>query len=440
MRALACALTAAVLTAAPATAGPRADGRWRTDGYGSILTIDAGHLRAYETTAISCLPGRSAERTGESSDGTVTFATEDGEILRVRAEDRTGRLHIDGDPGHQTLRRTAALPSRCATPPATDPLTTFDVFWQTFAENYPFFAAKGIDWQRVRDRYRPQVTEANLAETLDAMIAPLHDAHVGILVPGRPPYVHVRPGTTIPSPDEDRRVSAYIERRDLHTTMRTYAQGRIGYAELPHRLGYLRVSGFTGYTDTDDFAANSAELARALDAVITPSLRGLIIDLRLNGGGDDELGLQVAARLTARPYVAYAKRARNDPADPARFTAPQPIRVRPAHAPLYRGPIALLTGGETFSAGETFVQALMERTPRPIRIGANTQGVFSDILDRSLPNGWAFGLPNEEFLTQTGRTFDGAGIPPDIRTPVFTEKEFAHDRDSAFDRAVARLS
>jgi hypothetical protein len=34
------------------------------------------------------------------------------------------------------------------------PLGTFDVFWTTYAENYPFFALKGIDWNAVRDRDR----------------------------------------------------------------------------------------------------------------------------------------------------------------------------------------------------------------------------------------------------------------------------------------------
>ncbi|MEK8169447.1 hypothetical protein NKH77_05490 [Streptomyces sp. M19] len=30
-------------------------------------------------------------------------------------------------------------------------------------------------------------------------------------------------------------------------------------------------------------------------------------------------------------------------------------------------------------------------------------------------------LPNEEFLTRTGRTFDGTGIPPHSDEPVFAE-------------------
>jgi C-terminal processing protease CtpA/Prc len=44
-----------------------------------------------------------------------------------------------------------------------------------------------------------------------------------------------------------------------------------------------------------------------------------------------------------------------------------------------------------------------------------------------------FILPNEEFRTRDGHTFDGVGIPPDLHTPVFTDEEFAADRDSAFE-------
>ncbi|TXS32155.1 hypothetical protein EAO74_07165 [Streptomyces sp. gb1(2016)] len=119
---------------------------------------------------------------------------------------------------------------------------------------------------------------------------------------------------------------------------------------------------------------------------------------------------------------------------------PQSIPVVPARdTPRYNGPVAVLTAGTTVSAGETFTQALIDRPGRTVRIGESTQGVFSDTLDRRLPNGMEVWLPNEEFLTRSGRTFDGAGIPPHIRTPVFTEKEFADNRDSAFDTAVAVL-
>jgi len=243
-------------------------------------------------------------------------------------------------------------------------------------------------------------------------------------------------------------VKKFIVERDLARApyRRDFAAGRITYADLPDGgPGYLRVSGFGGYTTADhgSYAANLAELDKALDTVLTTErtrrLPGLIIDVRINGGGSDALGIHLAERLTDRPYVAYAKRARNDPADPTRHTRPEPIPVLPAHAPRYSGPVAVLTGGSTVSAGETFTQALMDRPGRTLRIGQPTQGVFSDVMSRKLPNGMTAWLPNEEFLTHTGHTFDGTGIPPQITEPVFTKEEFAHNRDSAFDRTVSLL-
>ena len=74
---------------------------------------------------------------------------------------------------------------------------------------------------------------------------------------------------------------------------------------------------------------------------------------------------------------------------------------------------------ELSSSGETTTQALMGRRPHVVRIGENTQGVFSDVLGRRLPNGWTFGLPNEVFRTADGKTFDGPGIPPDVLPQIF---------------------
>jgi len=58
------------------------------------------------------------------------------------------------------------------------------------------------------------------------------------------------------------------------------------------------------------------------------------------------------------------------------------------------------------------------------------------VLDRELPNGWTFGLGNEEYFAPDGRNYEGVGIPPTVPTPVFTESEFAQRRDSALDSAL----
>jgi C-terminal processing protease CtpA/Prc len=90
----------------------------------------------------------------------------------------------------------------------------------------------------------------------------------------------------------------------------------------------------------------------------------------------------------------------------------------------------------TISAGETFTMALLDRAPAPSRIGSTTQGVFSDVMQRTLPNGWTFDLGNEVYLAPDGRNYEGEGIPPTIPVPVFTPDELARHRDSALDTAL----
>jgi C-terminal processing protease CtpA/Prc len=156
-------------------------------------------------------------------------------------------------------------------------------------------------------------------------------------------------------------------------------------------------------------------------------------------GGDDQLGLAIAARLTSKAYMAYAIQARSDPKEPNRYTQLQPVVVRPSTRPVFNGPVVELIGPITMSAAETFTQALMERTPRVMRIGENTQGVFCDVLDRHLPNGWSFGLPNAVYRTSEGRAFDVKGVPPDIAVPVFADDDITARRDPGMSAAIDLL-
>ncbi|CAI4168946.1 hypothetical protein CCOS2040_17005 [Streptomyces albidoflavus] len=141
--------------AAPAATAhqPATDGIWRTDGYGTVLSIRNGTFQEYQTTAVSCLKGDSAQRTGPG-----TYTTPDGTVLTVRTRGSRDRasLRVDGSVGDRGLRRIPELPDACTRPAPEDPLAAFDVFWQSFEENYPFFSAKGIDWHALRDQYRPR--------------------------------------------------------------------------------------------------------------------------------------------------------------------------------------------------------------------------------------------------------------------------------------------
>ena len=100
-------------------------------------------------------------------------------------------------------------------------------------------------------------------------------------------------------------------------------------------------------------------------------------------------------------------------------------------------PMAMAVGAR--ASISPFLMALMGRRPRIRRIGAATQGVFSDVLDRRLPNGWRLVLPNEVYATEDGRTFDVVGVPPDVVAPDFSTRAIAEGRDASLEEALAIL-
>lgn len=424
------------------------DGTWRSEGYGWVFDIRGDSLRAREVTAVSCIASFRAHRAAAPA-GAVAAFTFDGSPTTVQVLSGPSvdvmRLHLEGSASDYIIRRIGAAPAICDKETAKDAQATFDVLWQNYAEHYPFFALKQVDWNAVRTTYRPRAATASPAELFDIfreMIEPLHDSHTFLLATD----ISRRTGGRRPDPDSigasgRPRITEIMTSKYLRTPLRTWAQGRVSFGYLPDSIGYMRITGFAGYTPEGSYRSQLAALEAALDTIFadTRGWRGLVIDVRVNGGGADPLGLAIAARLTAAPYTAYAKVARSDPRDPTKMTERQVSVVSPSARPGWRGSVVELTSRYSVSAAETFTQALMGRRPAIARVGEHTQGVFSDVLSRTLPNGWRIGLPNELFLTEQGTSFDGPGIPPTVPVPTFTKADLEAGRDPGLERAMLLL-
>jgi hypothetical protein len=425
------------------------DGVWRSEGYGRLLEVEGKQLRIYEVTAVSCIPSWTATRTDEKVDGAEAVFRLTGAPLRIDVTaGPTPDARYFGPRGAASRMLCHRLTRRpdLATRPADTPVANFDVFWTTYAENYPFFALRKVDWDAARTRYRPRVKPDTKPEELFAifeqMIEPLHDAHTFLGAQAMKKQFHgERPDPSPLGPKDFDRITAIIQKH-LRGESHTAANGRIRYGMLTDSVGYLRIAGFAGYSATPDFDEGARALEAALDEALRgcEKWRGLVVDVRANGGGSDVYGVMVASRLAPHDYLAFAKKARSDPRDPRLFTPLQETWVRPGRKPRFEGPVVLLTGRHSVSAAETFTMALMGRRPAVTRVGENTQGVFSDVLGRRLPNGWRFGLPNEIFVTRSGEAFDGPGIPPDVTVPVFPRADLENGRDGALDKALQILA
>ena len=290
------------------------------------------------------------------------------------------------------------------------------------------------------------------------MILPFHNAHTNINAASiNRQYVGYKPDseigrklqtTTLSGKEildlfnqEAQRTKDIIESKYSPGKLRSYCNDMIQFGMLRNSIGYLRIVGFAGYAKEGGFEQDAITLEATLDDVFTNAkkMNGLIIDVRVNPGGADPLCLAIASRLTGAKYLAYSKVTRNSLSGPLLFTTPQPAWVEVSTRPGYRGKVIILLGSATISGGETFAMALMGRKPHVMTIGENTQGVFSDVVGRKLPNGWNFGLPNELYLSKTGKSFDGRGVPPDIRVPVYPKAGRENGRDDALEKALEVL-
>jgi hypothetical protein len=431
------------------------DGLWASNGYGLLLEIDRADVRVWQTTSGSCLLAFNARRIQELPEGAeAVFVTPEGAgqltvMIKKTASDER-QLQVLGTASEIGLKRLTSKPSVCAAAVDKNSIRNLEVFAESFREFYPSFQNKKIDWEAAVAQAKQSLgnssDEQALFKTLQGLIAPLQDAHTFINAPS---LNDLEFQGFRNSPTSPRTFPELIEHRETIAGiigktvpgLQEYANKklRFGWLDRAAGIGYLRLTGFEKFLSDGRFSAQLEALEGALDKIFTPDLRKLVIDVRINPGGFDAFGLAVISRLTDTKFTAYRKFARAFSADkPDAITAVQDVIVTPSTRSRFTGPLVVMTSGFTVSAGETFVLGLMQR-PNITRIGTNTQGAFSDMQTRVLPNGWSFGLPNETYETPNGQRFEGIGIAPEMEVPSFSDEQLAQSQDLPLEAALKKL-
>lgn len=82
------------------------------------------------------------------------------------------------------------------------------------------------------------------------------------------------------------------------------------------------------------------------------------------------------------------------------------------------------------SASDNFALA-MRTLPHVTLVGETTSGCQADMYRGSLPNGWQFSCANTLFVDQNGFSWEGIGIPPDLR-----QKNRQEDIDKGLDKPL----
>lgn len=404
-------------------------GIWRSIGYGIWFTVEEDAVNIYQTTAMSCLHFADVpEIIYEPQSVTLQGVTLAGVGQGLGAADyqltlKDDLLNFEVGKLHPIQAvRAEALPPVCDEITPNTPETTFETFWHLFNENFAFFDVRDVDWQSAYEPYRPMITpettEEELFSILQEMVAPLGDGHVSIIAPFNYYTALKTPGWLEGMSEEELpEVALSAITPYLIDEPRYAADEVILYGNVAENVGYINITAFE-VSDTDMLAEAMTDLLAEF-----ANVKAIIIDIRLNPGGDDTMGMFIAGHFTDDRHLVSRKSVWFEDA----FHSIMEVYVEPTTDAPFTGDVYLLTSRMSLSAAETFTLA-MKTLPNVTIVGESTNGMLSDSWFVVLPNGWAGTLSNEQYLSDGGVVYEGVGVPPDIEM-LITAEDFAAGHD-----------
>ncbi|MDN5201461.1 S41 family peptidase [Fulvivirgaceae bacterium BMA10] len=306
--------------------------------------------------------------------------------------------------------------------PANDPVNNFETLWNTMNDRYVFFDYKGIDWDSIYQIYRPQIqntmTDQALFDVMEEMLGLLRDGHVNL-----------RSGFDVSFYDGF--YKGHPENFDFQLLEENYLgnykiTGSL-INDIIDSVGYIRYRSFNlPIRENDlDFLVNRFK-----------GLKGIIIDVRNNEGGDPANAYRFVERIADQRRHIYTTKYKNGPGKND-FTVSDKAFIEPTgDHPRFHQKIVLLTNRKSYSA-TNFFTAMLRVFPNVTVIGDQTGGGGGAPVGYELPNGWACNFSTSITYLPDGFIIED-GIPPDIRVDMSTQDKLI-GKDTILERALSEL-
>ncbi len=188
-----------------------------------------------------------------------------------------------------------------------------------------------------------------------------------------------------------------------------------------------RVKPDIGYVRFNLFLDPANLMAKFEDAVKgCAKCRGFVIDLRGNPGGLAILGASMAGFFIDQPDTKLGTLYQRD------LTLKLFVNPR---LEAYAGPLAILVDGASVSTSEIMAGGLQD-LKRARVFGTRTAGAALPSLVEQLPNGDLFQYAMANYISEGGRSLEGAGVTPDVEAAP-TRAALLAGKDPALDAAVS---
>uniref|UniRef100_A0A7S2XKS6 Tail specific protease domain-containing protein n=1 Tax=Attheya septentrionalis TaxID=420275 RepID=A0A7S2XKS6_9STRA len=391
------------------------DGIWTFRGYGYTISVTNGTATAFEETDTTCITNPNLHMLISSSQ-----VEENGNVAKLTAYRFVPYFVLDKTDSFQAACANGPTPTVDEDGYTRDALEIFDVLDQTFVEHFAHFENHlegGMsEWvmktMEERNKLISDSADEELLSAFDSLLVPLDDYHTWVKDENNDFLVWSHPflASTFQNEFEqqndlndwemyqqDNIISPWRENAGSYMTSLTLEESGLAWGKTTENIGYMWLQ-----TVPNAFAP---EFEGALVALNDTD--ALVIDIRINAGGSDETALLIASYFASKPFLAFTKQAVGEDV--------VEVNVQPSEK-VYNGPVVMIISRETYSAAETLPLAMMQ-LPQVTLLGRNTGGSYSE-LPKTLPNGWAFSLFAEVYLSPDGVDYDHVGIPPEILPEV----------------------
>ncbi len=307
--------------------------------------------------------------------------------------------------------------------PGTEPEEIFEQVWKFTDENYSFFEFKDINWDSVKTVYETkiydQMNDEALFDTLANMLYLLRDGHVNLSS----------------SFNRSRNWSWYLDylpNHDADLIQRNYFQDQQQYVGPFQLMDF----GDVGYIYYGSFMKNVSQSNMDYVKEKFKNHKGLIIDVRNNGGGSILNVYAIANNFVDKEIDAAYEIYKNGPGHND-FGGKKYLTLSPVEdSGYYEKPVVILTNRLCYSA-TNFMVTLMKSLSNVTIIGDRTGGGGGIPTYTELSNGWTLRVSSTQLFTLEDYNVED-GIDPDIKVDQ-TEEDTANGKDTLLETALAFL-
>lgn len=191
------------------------------------------------------------------------------------------------------------------------------------------------------------------------------------------------------------------QQKKVKVTRDEIQEDTVAYQMLPGKIGYVQVTSFEQVTPE--------QYNDAIKALEKKGQKGMIIDLRDNGGGLLDAAVSMADRILPKGLVVYSKD--KDGKKQEFFAEDQDA---------FEKPLAILVNENSASASEVFSGAIQDEKAGTL-VGAQTygKGIVQSMFD--LGDGTGLKMTTAKYYTPKGRDIHGKGLTPDVKAELTEE-------------------